>query len=100
MTFIQTIEVEARDVGALRDHVAAWHAEQAGIAPGYVGSRVLADLGAPGRYVIEAEFRSPVEAEQNNDRPETSAWAAKLADLVTSAPAYRSFELAFRTGER
>jgi hypothetical protein len=41
-----------------------------------------------------------VEAEQNNDRPETSAWAAKLADLVASAPAYRSFELAFRTGER
>ena len=100
MPFIQTIDVEPRDLGALRDHVAAWHAEQGGIAPGYVGSRVLADLGAPGRYVIEAEFRSPEEADRNNDRPETSAWAAKLADLVASAPAYRSFEVELRTGER
>jgi quinol monooxygenase YgiN len=100
MPFTQTIEVEARDVAGLRDHVAAWHAEQAGIAPGYVGSRVLADLDAPGRYLIEAEFSSRAEADRNNDRPETAAWAAKLADLVTSDPVYRSFEVEFRTGER
>ena len=100
MTFTQTIEVEARDVAGLREHVATWHAEQSGLAPGYVSSRVLADLGAPGRYLIEAEFSSRTEAERNNDRPETAAWAAKLNDLVTSTPVYRSFEVEFGTGER
>jgi quinol monooxygenase YgiN len=100
MTFIQIIEVEAREAAALHEHVARWDAEQAGIAPGYMGSRVLSDLGAPGRYVIEAEFSSRAEAEENNDRPETAAWAAKLADLVTSSPVYRSFELEYSTGER
>ena len=100
MAFIQTIEVEARDAAGLREHLAAWHAGQAGIAPGYVRGRVVADLDAPGRYLIEAEFRSRSEADRNNDRPETAAWAATLADLVTSDPVYRSFEVEFRTGER
>ncbi len=100
MTFTQTIEVEARDIAALRDHVTAWHAEQFGVAPGYLGSRVLADLGAPGRYVIEAEFSSRAEADRNNDRPETAAWAAKLGELVASTPAYRSFETECQTGEQ
>jgi quinol monooxygenase YgiN len=100
MAFIQTIEVEARDVAALREHVATWHAEQSGIAPGYMRSRVLADLGAPGRYLIEAEFSSRAEADRNNDRSETAAWAAKLGDLVTSPPTYRSFEAEFDTEVR
>jgi hypothetical protein len=100
MAFTQTVEVEAPDAAALQEHVAAWHAEQAGIAPGYRGSRILADLGAPGRHVIEAEFSSPEEAGRNNDRPETAASAAKLTDLVTSTPVYRSFEVELRTGER
>jgi quinol monooxygenase YgiN len=99
MAFIQTIEVEARDLAALREHVATWHAEQSGIAPGYVTSRVLVDVDAPGRYLIEAEFSSRTEAERNNDRPETAAWAAKLGDLVTSSPVYRSFEAEVGTEE-
>jgi hypothetical protein len=43
MSFTQTMEVQAGDESALRDHVAGWHAEQAGIAPGYRRSRILAD---------------------------------------------------------
>ena len=33
MAFVQTVEVEATDEAGLRDHLAGWHAEQAGLAP-------------------------------------------------------------------
>jgi hypothetical protein len=40
---LQTIEVEAADEAGLRDHLAGWHGEQAGLAPGYLGARILAE---------------------------------------------------------
>jgi quinol monooxygenase YgiN len=97
MTFTQTMEVQASDEAALRDHLAGWHAEQAGIAPGYRRSRLLADTKQSGRYVIEVDFTSPEEAAHNNERPETAAWAAKLGELVTGAPEYRDFRLVCTT---
>lgn len=38
MSFTQVITVEGADEGALRDHIAKWHSDQAGVAPGYVGA--------------------------------------------------------------
>ena len=99
MSFTQTMEVQASDESALRDHVAGWHAEQAGIAPGYRRTRILADAKQPGRYLIEVDFTSPDEAARNNERPETNAWAAKLGELVTGTPEYRVFRLVCTTDE-
>lgn len=90
MGFTQTIEVTAADETALRDHVAAWHAEQNGIAPGYLGARILADADQSDRYVIE-DFGSKDEADRNNERPETAAWATKLGELTRGDATYRSF---------
>lgn len=100
MSFTQTMEVQASDERALHDHVASWHAEQAGIAPGYERARVLADAKQSGRYVIEVDFTSPEEAARNNERPETKAWADKLGELVTGTPGYRDFRLVCTTEER
>jgi quinol monooxygenase YgiN len=97
MSFTQIMEVQASDEGALHQHVATWHAEQAGIAPGYQRARVLADAKQPGRYVIEVDFTSPEEAARNNERPETATWAAKLGELVTGSPEYRDFRLVCTT---
>jgi hypothetical protein len=49
--------------------------------------------------VIEVDFTSPEEAARNSERPETSAWAAKLGELVTGAPEYRDFRLVCTTEE-
>jgi hypothetical protein len=100
MSFTQTMDVQTSDEAGLRDLVAGWHAEQAGIAPGYRRSRVLADAKQPGRYVIEVDFSSPEEAARNNERPETNAWAAKLDELVSGTPEYRDFRLVCTTEER
>ena len=100
MSFTQTIEVEASDERALHDHLSSWDAEQSGVAPGYVGARLLADAASPGRYLIEANFSSEEEAARNNDRPETHSWATKLNELVTGEPRFTNYRLVYASAER
>jgi hypothetical protein len=70
VSFTQTMEVQTDAEAALRDHVAGWHPEQAGIAPGYRRARVLADSKRAGRYLIEGGFSSPEGPACNNEREE------------------------------
>jgi quinol monooxygenase YgiN len=97
MSFTQIITVEVSDEQALRDHIANWDREQSGEAPGYVGSRVLADQDQPGSFLIEVDFTSQEEAQRNNDRPETQQWAEQLRSLVDGDPSYRNLRRVFAT---
>jgi hypothetical protein len=92
MAFTQIIEINGlREEQALHDHVAAWDSGQAGVAPGYLGARVLADKDAPGRYLVEVDFSSAEDAQRNNERPETATWAKGLQELARDGdPAYRN----------
>jgi quinol monooxygenase YgiN len=98
MAFTQVIEVrDVRDEEALDAHLRSWHAEQAGIAPGYVGARMLADHDEPGRYLIEVDFTSEEDAARNNDREETRAWAERLRSFTSADPDYRNLRLVCTT---
>jgi quinol monooxygenase YgiN len=98
MGFIQTIDVQTPDDSTLAKHLAAWHAEQHGVAPGYQSYRLLADRDRPGRFMIVVDFTSAAEAKANDARPETSAWAAKLAELTTAAPSFGNFDCLAESG--
>jgi quinol monooxygenase YgiN len=98
MGFIQAIEVQATDGSALAEHLAAWHGEQHGVAPGYQGYRLLADRDRPGRFTILVDFTSADDAEANNARPETAGWAARLSELATSAPSFANFDSLAESG--
>jgi hypothetical protein len=72
---------------------------------GYMGVRLLEDREHPGQYVIQAEFgvvdpavSALEEAERNNERPETQAWAERLLQVVTGAPEYHHYDELYRTG--
>jgi hypothetical protein len=72
---------------------------------GYMGTRLLADRENPGQYVIIADFgvvdpdvSAAEEAERNNERQETQAWAARLLEVVEGEPEYRHFDELYRTG--
>lgn len=95
MSFTQIMTVEGADEKALQDHIASWHREQAGVAPGYLGARVLAGDGAS--HVVEVEFSSEEEAQRNNDRPETAAWAEKLRELGGGPVSYQNLRLVYST---
>jgi hypothetical protein len=91
MAFTQIIELDGiGDEQALHDLVARWDEEQAGVAPGYLGSRVFADQDAPGRYLVEVDFSSKEEAQRNNDREATSVWAKNVRELAAGEPSYRN----------
>lgn len=92
MGFVQTIDVETEDSGALAHHLAAWHADQHGVAPGYQGYRLLADRDRPRRFRIVVDFNSAADAKTNDGRPETAAWAAKLSELTTAPPGFGNFD--------
>ena len=97
MAFTQTMTVQTSSADALADLLEGWHRDQKGVAPGYLGARLLADEDRSGRYVIAVDFSSEEEAQQNNGRPETQAWAEKLRGLAQGEPEYGNFEVAYTT---
>lgn len=72
---------------------------------GYIGTRLLADRDRPGHFMIVSDFAevdgeltAADEAEHNNQRVETEAWAAKLRSLVEGEPNWVHFDELYRTG--
>lgn len=98
MSYTQIIEIDgARHLEGLRELIAGWDADQRGVAPGYLGARLLADQDATDRYLLEVDFSSPEEAARNNDRQETVDWARQLRALVGGEPTYRNLEPVYTT---
>ncbi len=93
MRFTQHIVIHAVDAEALIDLVREWQAGDTAKEPGNLGGRLLAFRDQPDRYVLQAEFASYEDAEMNNDRPETQAWAARLQSLITGEPKYENLDV-------
>ena len=98
MRFAQTMAVRAADRGALSDLMSSWHEAEAGVAPGYLGSRLFADRDDPGRFLMVVEFSSAEEAASNNDRSETREWASRLQALIDGEPEFGNFDLVHSLG--
>ena len=98
MSFTQTMIVQAGSADQLVEIAEGWHRDQAGVAPGYQGARILADKDRPGTYLLEVDFSSEEEAQQNNARSETESWARQLQEVVQGQPEYRNYEVAYTTG--
>ena len=98
MRFVQTIRVRADDPSVLEELNAGWHESEFGIAPGYLGSRILADRDRPGEYLIEVDFQSADEAAQNNGRQATEEWAAKLGAVTVGDAEFANYDQIFSVG--
>ena len=105
LNFTQTISVRCDDPAPIIELLEQWDLDQASTdIMGYMGIRVLADRGNPGRYLIIADFgvvdpdvSAAEEAARNNERPETQATAARMAELVDGEPEYRHYDELYRT---
>jgi len=105
VNFSQMISVRCDDPSILIDMLQQWDVQQAASdLMGYMGTRLLADRERPGQYVLIADFgvidpdvSAADEAERNNERAETKAWAARLLDVVEGEPEYRHFDELYRT---
>ncbi len=98
MRFVQSVAVRTSNGTALQALMQEWHEAESGRAPGYLGSRLLADRDDPTRFMLVVEFASAAEAELNNDRVETQAFGAKLAALIDGDPRFRNYDEIRRVG--
>ena len=98
MRFVQTIRVRADDPSVLQELNADWHVSEFGVAPGYLGSRILADRDRPGEFLIEVDFESADEAARNNGREATEQWGSKLAAAITGEADFTNYDEIFSVG--
>ena len=103
--FSQTITVRCDNPEILIQMLEEWDLGQAtSDITGYMGSRLLADREHPGQYVFIADFgvidpdvSAAEEALNNNERPETQAFAARLREVTEGEPEYRHYDELYRT---
>ena len=103
--FSQMITVQCSDPDKVVELLAEWDRNQAASdIMGYMGTRVLADREKMGRYVIIADFgvvdpnvSAAQEAARNNERPETKAMGAAVAEIIDGAPEYHDYDEVYRT---
>lgn len=103
--FSQTMTVRCDDPATLIAMLVEWDLQQAtSDIMGYMGTRLLADRENPGHYVFVVDFgvidpdvSAAEEADRNNERPETQAFAARLREVVAGVPEYRHYDELYRT---
>ena len=104
--FTQIISIRTDDPDAVVKLLAEWDENHALTdIMGYMGTHLLADREDPGRYLIVAEFGvvdpavpAADEAQRNNERPETQAWAERLLEVIEGEPVYSNYDELYRTG--
>jgi hypothetical protein len=92
MQFVQLIEFQTSRIDEFNALVDEWIKESEGWrAP----TRALQtkDRDRPNTYMQIVEFPSYDEAMKNSDRPETAAFAERLAALCDGPPAFRNLDV-------
>ena len=96
MAFVQTLAFEAADEQAVRSLMDDWDRESSKAAIGLQRYLLLKDHDRPNAYLLVVEFSSYEEAMRNSARPETDAFARRLADLVQGHVEYRNLDTVAR----
>ncbi len=89
MKFVQLVEFSTSRVDELRE----LSQDVPQIAGTRVKGMVCGDRDNPGRFVIVAEFPSYEEAMENSQRPETTEFAARMAELCDGPPTFRNLDV-------
>jgi quinol monooxygenase YgiN len=91
--FVQIIQWKTSRIDELERLSDEFRASRGDRGGGPTRVLILGDKDQPNTYYTVAEFASAEEAEQNNDRPETSAFAAKMMELCDGPPTFHNTEV-------
>jgi hypothetical protein len=92
VSFIQVIEYETDRPDEIMALGEAQMAEAPEAPPGF-RLAVTRDRDNPNRYFTIVEFASYEEAMENSARPETDAFASRMAALCTSGPKFYNLDV-------
>lgn len=93
--FVQIIEFQTSrpdEIKALSEELRQQR-EAAGDGPRPVRATVTQDRDRPGHYVNIVEFESYDAAMENSARPETSEFAARMAELCDGPPSFMNLDV-------
>ena len=85
--FVQVIQGQASNPGALKDALDRWFRELSPDAGGWLGS--TAGVTDDGRFIALARFESEAAARRNSDRPEQDAWWTETSKLLTGEATFQ-----------
>jgi hypothetical protein len=84
--FVQVIQGNVTDPGAVKAALEAWYRDVAPGAIGWLGS--TSGVTDDGRAIALARFESAEAARRNSDRPEQGAWWSQFSTLFTGEPTF------------
>jgi hypothetical protein len=84
--FVQVIQGQVADAGAVKAALDRWVEELAPDATGWLGT--TAGVTEDGRFIAAARFESEDAARRNSGRPEQDRWWAETARLFTGEPSF------------
>jgi hypothetical protein len=93
MAFVQTISFTTTRLDEIMALEQAFETEEGQQAPGFRGTRILRDRDRENAYMVLAEFESYELAMENSARPETDAFARRMADLVDGDVVFGNYDL-------
>ena len=89
--FVQIIEFRSSRIDEIRALAEEWDAQRQGGT--MTRGNVCADRDDPGRFFNIVEFESYESAMENSNRPETSEFAAKMAELCDGPPTFYNLDV-------
>ena len=92
MAFVQLIEFQTDRIDEFNGLLDEWLEESAGWRT-HTRALQTKDRDTPGTYLQIVEFPSYEAAMENSDRPETAAFAERLAKLCSGPPSFRNLDV-------
>jgi hypothetical protein len=93
MVFIQTIAFSTSKYDEMQKMVDEFDEQQGGQSPGFRGLKILKDRDKENGYLVIAEFDSYELAMENSARPETDAFAKRMAGMADGPPSFGNYDL-------
>lgn len=92
--FVQVIEFETSHIDEVQMLGEKFRAERSAAGDSVaIRGMLTADRDRPGHYVQVVEFPSYEEAMENSNRPETSDFAERMAELCDSPPTFKNLDV-------
>jgi quinol monooxygenase YgiN len=94
MAFVQTVSFKTSRIDEMQKLLTEF-SEQRGEAqvPGFRGTKLLKDRDNEGSFLVLADFVSYELAMKNSARPDTDAFAKRMAEMSDATPTYGNYDL-------
>jgi hypothetical protein len=94
MAFVQTVSFTTSRIAEMKELLEEFSQQQGEAqVPGFRGTKLLRDRDNEGAFLVLADFVSYAWAMENSARPETDAFAKRMAEMSDEPPTFGNYDL-------